>query len=133
MSALFLLSTTAGTEKRIIREFSERQRDDTKRQFTICLKETGEAIGRIYVSDINHHYDSLDVTRIYIAGKENRGKGYGEEALLLILRWAFEEMKAERVTLDHFEDNVIAASRMTNWDLLGRASCGTAERKTAGT
>ena len=24
----------------IIREFSERQRDDTKRQFTICLKET---------------------------------------------------------------------------------------------
>ena len=58
----------------IIREFSERQRDDTKRQFTICLKETGEAIGRIYVSDINHHYDSLDVTRIYIAGRENRGK-----------------------------------------------------------
>ena len=61
------------------------------------------------------------MTRIYIAGRENRGKGYGEEALLLILRWAFEEMKAERVTLDHFEDNVIAASL---YDKLGFAREG---------
>ena len=120
VSTFFTIDDNRDREE-IIREFSERQRDDTKRQFTICLKETGEAIGRIYVSDINHHYDSLDVTRIYIAGRENRGKGYGEEALLLILRWAFEEMKAERVTLDHFEDNVIAASL---YDKLGFAREG---------
>lgn len=94
----------------VTREFVERAGDDSQHQFTVCLKDTGEAIGRIYVSNINHHYDSLDITRIYIADKANRGKGYGEEALCLVLKWSFEEMKAERVTLDHFAANKIAAS-----------------------
>ncbi len=94
----------------IVREFVERAGDDSQRQFTVCLAETGEPMGRIYISNINHHYDSLDITRIYIAEPKNRGKGYGEEALRLVLKWAFEEMKCERVTLDHFSDNVIAAS-----------------------
>lgn len=94
----------------IAREFSEREGDETQRQFTVCLKETGEPIGRIYISNINHHYDSLDITRIYIAPRECRGKGYGEEALKMTLKWAFEEMNMERVTLDHFMDNKIASS-----------------------
>lgn len=34
----------------------------------------------------------------------------GREALELILKWAFDEMDMERVTLDHFADNRIAAS-----------------------
>ena len=41
----------------VTREFIERAGDDSQHQFTVCLKETGEAIGRIYVSNINHHYD----------------------------------------------------------------------------
>lgn len=94
----------------IVREFVEREGDDSQRQFTVCLPERDEAIGRIYISNINRNYDSLDITRIYIAETKNRGKGYGEEALRLVLKWAFEEMKCERVTLDHFKDNVIAAS-----------------------
>lgn len=94
----------------ITREFIERSRDETKRQFTVCLKDTGEAIGRIYISNIDSHYDSLDITRIYIAKREYRGKGYGEEALRKIVKWAFEEMNAERVTLDHFTDNIKASS-----------------------
>ncbi len=94
----------------IAREFIERSEDETKRQFTICLKDTGEAIGRIYISNIDHHYDSLDITRIYIAERENRGKGYGEEALRKTVKWAFEEMNVERVTLDHFTDNIKASS-----------------------
>ena len=94
----------------IVREFLSREKDESKRQFTICLKETDESIGRIYISNIDHHYDSLDITRIYIAEKKYRGKGYGEEALRLILRWAFDEMKTERVTLDHFTDNIVASS-----------------------
>lgn len=115
VSTFFTIDDGRGRDE-IVREFLEREGDDTQRQFTICLEATGEAIGRIYVSNINSHYDSLDVTRIYIAGRENRGKGYGEEALMLILKWAFEEMNAERVTLDHFTDNVIAS---TLYDKIG--------------
>ena len=81
-----------------------------KKEFTICLKNTDEPIGRIYISSINDHYDSLDISRIYVADPNNRGKGYGEEALRLALKWAFEKMNVERVTLDHFSDNVIANS-----------------------
>lgn len=98
------------TYEMTVREFCERQEDKAARQFTICLAETGEPVGRIYVSRIDDRYDSLDITRIYIAEPSMRGKGYGEEALRLILKWAFEEMDCERVTLDHFTDNDVAAS-----------------------
>ncbi len=94
----------------ITREFIVRNEDVTQRQFTICIKNTNEPIGRIYISNINRHYDSLDITRIYIADTDKRGKGYGEEALRLVLKWAFHEMKVERVTLDYFVENEIAAN-----------------------
>lgn len=92
-----------------VREFIEREKDRYAMQFTIC-KSGGEPVGRVYISRIDPHYDSLDITRIYIADTKERGKGYGYEALLLVLRWAFCRMEMERVTLDHFSDNVIAAS-----------------------
>jgi len=91
-----------------VREYLEREEDPCAVQFTICLKENDEPIGRIYISNINHHYDSLDISRIYIADTKKRGKGYGEEALRLCLAWAFDEMKCERVTLDHFTGNKTA-------------------------
>ena len=94
----------------IVREHFEREVDSTQKEFTICLKDTDEAIGRIYISNINDHYDSLDISRIYIADTTCRGKGYGEEALKLALKWSFEEKGMQRVTLDHFSDNVIANS-----------------------
>lgn len=93
----------------VVTEFIHRCEDDDKMQLTICLKEDGKPIGRIYVSNIDEHYDSLDITRIYIADKNIRGRGLGEEALETMLRLAFEEMNMERVTLDHFTDNKIAS------------------------
>lgn len=79
----------------IVREFYEWKDDKTKKQFTICMADTGIPIGRIYIADT-----------------EMRGKGYGEEALKAILKWAFEDMNCERITLDHFNDNMIAAAFM---------------------
>ena len=54
---------------------------------------------------INKKYDSLDITRIYIAENQNRDKGYGYEALKLILNHAFISMHMERVTLDYMTAN----------------------------
>ncbi len=93
----------------VVTEFVHRQEDDDKLQLTVCMKEDDRPIGRIYISNIDDHYDSLDITRIYIADPAIRGRGLGEEALRAALKLAFDEMNCERVTLDHFTDNKIAA------------------------
>ena len=93
----------------VVTEFISRQKDDDKIQLTICSKEDERPIGRIYISNIDNHYDSLDITRIYIADKAIRGTGLGEEALRAALKLAFEDLNRERVTLDHFTGNQIAS------------------------
>ncbi len=93
----------------VVTEFITRQADDDKLQLTVCYKETEQPIGRIYISNIDRHYDSLDITRIYIADKAIRGVGLGEEALRAALKLSFEDMNMERVTLDHFTGNQIAS------------------------
>lgn len=45
---------------------------------------------------------------IGIGEAEYRGKGYGRDALRLILRYAFDELNLERVGLDVISDNVAA-------------------------
>lgn len=94
----------------VVTEFINRKNDDDKLQLTICLKESEQPVGRIYISNIDRHYDSLDITRIYIGCVELRGKRLGEDALKCALKLAFDEMNMNRVTLDHFTDNKIASS-----------------------
>ncbi len=79
--------------------------DNTRLQMTIILKETGEPIGRIQVSRLDPEYDSLDITRIYIAQDKHRRSGLGEEAMRLILEYSFIQLHMERVTLDYLEGN----------------------------
>lgn len=107
VTKFFTISDDWDYEK-IKEEFLSRVDNSSHAQFTICLKESDKPIGRIQVSNINYHYDSLDITRIYIGDVENRGKGLGEEALREIVKWAFTEMNCERVTLDHLTENVRA-------------------------
>ena len=71
---------------------------------------TGQAYWQDFLSRINRTDDSLDITRIYIADVNQRGKGYGEEALRLVLEFAFINLHMERVTIDHFEKNKPAAA-----------------------
>ena len=94
----------------VVREFVGRLDSPEEVQFTICLAETDQPVGRIYISRIDDHYDSLDITRIYIADRNLRGRGLGEEALLLALDYAFLVRGCERVTLDYFTGNDIASS-----------------------
>ena len=58
-------------------EFIDCKQDPTKMMYTICLREGNIPIGKIYMTRINKKYDSLDITRIYIAENQNRDKGYG--------------------------------------------------------
>lgn len=96
------------TLEEIVREFILRKEDDEHLQFTIVLKKENRPIGRIWISSIDTHGNSLDITRIYVADMKDRGYGYGEEALLGILKHFFLNLKIERVTLDFFTGNEIA-------------------------
>lgn len=96
--------------EQIVTEFVRYNLDPTKLQFTITLKPEDRPIGKIYISRINRAEDSMDITRIYIADPQLRGKGYGEEALRMVLQYAFINLHMERVTIDHFEKNKAAAA-----------------------
>ncbi len=89
----------------IAKEYVIRNQESDKLQFTITLREDNRPIGRTYISRIDSHADSLDITRIYIGEEEFIGKGFGEEAMYLILEYAFIQLHAERVTLDHLMNN----------------------------
>ncbi len=93
----------------VVLEFFERKADKTKMQLTICDKQEN-LLGRIYISNISAENDSLDITRIYIGDPQNRGKGYGREALKLTLDYCFINLHMERVSLDYFEGNKVASA-----------------------
>lgn len=93
----------------IVRDFFNFSADPTKEMYTIVLKPEDKPIGRIYLSRIDKEEDSIDLTRIYIADSENRNKGYGEEAIRMILEYTFINLHMERVTIDHFVANEPAA------------------------
>lgn len=93
----------------IVTEFIEGKSDPTKLFFTITKKPNMEPIGRIVITNINDHYDSLDITRIYIADPSNRQKGFGEEALKTVIEYSFIQLHRERITLDYFTGNKPAA------------------------
>ena len=98
----------------VVQEFFLRSQERDKRQFTIVLREEERPIGRIFISRIDPVCDSLDITRIYIGDPELLGKGYGKEALLLIMEYCFINLHMERLTLDHLVNNTRAAALYQN-------------------
>lgn len=99
----FLTINKERTYEEVVREFILREQDPADEQYTIMDK--NKAIGRIYLSKISKEFDSMDITRIYIGEKEYMGKGYGRECMELLLDYCFNELKMERVSLDHYTNN----------------------------
>lgn len=100
----FLTINKERTYEEVVREFIDREKEISDEQYTIILKEKGP-IGRVYLSKISKESDSLDLTRIYIGEKDYLGKGYGRESMVLLLDYCFNDLKMERVSLDHYTGN----------------------------
>ena len=98
------------SHNQIVSELVNRKKDRATLDLTILLNEKEQPIGRIYISRIDDHSDSADITRIYIGDDSLRGKGYGEEALKAALHLLFMEMNLNRVTLDYFTGNDVASN-----------------------
>ncbi|MDO4833659.1 MAG: GNAT family protein [Bacillota bacterium] len=108
MTRYFALDKDRSYEDVVTEGFAFRNNDSVI-DMTITDKRTSEPLGRIIISRIEPHYRSLDITKIYVGG-DNRGKGIGREALEGLLKYLFEDMKYERVTLDYFTGNTRAAA-----------------------
>lgn len=101
----FLTIDEARSYEDVVREFILRESDLTKEQYTIVHNVTGNAIGRVYLSNISKHSNSIDITRIYIGEQDFLRKGYGREAMVMLLDYCFNSLDMERVTLDHYTGN----------------------------
>ncbi len=63
---------------------------------------TSEKVGYMILNEIDNPHGSIYLKRIVI---DQKGKGYGREALQLLKKWCFEEQNAHRLYLDVKEYN----------------------------
>ena len=113
----------------IVRELILSEQDKTVLYLTIVLKEEQRPIGRIYLSRLDKKYQSIDITRIYIGEEEYLGKGLGKESMILILKYCFEELNMERVTLDTFDGNENASNLYKNLGFIDEGTMRNATKR----
>lgn len=71
----------------------------------ICLRENGQPIGMISIRDIDWINRKGNFTGLIIGEPQFQGKGYGSEALNLLLTHFFEDMSLNRIWAYAFNDN----------------------------
>lgn len=101
----FLSFDEGRTYEDVVSEAFAIKRDDTQIDYTIVDKSNHEPIGRILITRIDNHSDSLDITKIYIGNGDYRGRGVAKEVMIELLRYCFIFMHRERVTLDFYNGN----------------------------
>ena len=75
--------------------------DKKEQQFAIVLKETDKLIGNCGFCDINHLHQKGEVG-LFIGEEENRSKGYGTEALSLLVEYGFNYLNLKNIMLKVF-------------------------------
>ncbi len=91
------------------RLFEDREHSPTDDSFAIHLKGEEEPIGVISLMNISEANDSAELS-VIVGHPEDRHQGYGAEAIALILRYGFEDLGLNRVSLSVFEFNEDAIS-----------------------
>lgn len=80
--------------------------EDTSREdYAICLNETKEMIGELSILDIDSPNHAA-VFRISMNHTNHTGKGFGTEAMELIINHVFNDLKLNRLQLEVFSHNV---------------------------
>jgi UDP-4-amino-4,6-dideoxy-N-acetyl-beta-L-altrosamine N-acetyltransferase len=81
--------------------------DDRQQTFVIVLKDENKPVGTIGLSVIDHRDQKAELG-IMIGEKGERGKGVGEEALRLLIGYAFTQMNLRKIKALAFADNETA-------------------------
>ena len=90
-------------------------------QFAIVDKETDELIGNCGYPKINRQDRTAEVG-IFIGKEDNRGKGYGAEALKLLLDYGFNYLNLHSIMLAvmSFNERAIACYKKVGFKEIGR-------------
>jgi RimJ/RimL family protein N-acetyltransferase len=87
--------------------FENIAKDNLRIIFAIRPANSAKLIGTIQLTDIHPIHRSAELI-IRIGAEENRGIGFGAEAVGLLVRFAFQERNLQRIWLRVFADNVRA-------------------------
>lgn len=83
--------------------------NDKLYNFALVLKEDDRIIGSIYLS---HEVKDKRGMVGYSLGKEYWNKGYASEALMALIKYAFEKKGFHKLEARHFEDNIASGQVM---------------------
>ncbi|WP_042455031.1 GNAT family N-acetyltransferase [Neobacillus dielmonensis] len=97
------------TIEQIYQYIERKGQDSSSLLLLICVKESDQVIGDIALQDIDHYNRNANI-RISIDVKESRGKGYGSEAMKLLLDYGFGIVNLHRIELNVFAYNEVAFS-----------------------
>lgn len=87
--------------------FNNLKKRDNAFIFSILLTDGEKLIGNCGLEDI-HWINRVGACGIFIGDKENQGKGYGTEALQLLLNYGFNTLNLNRIDLKVYEFNTRA-------------------------
>lgn len=92
----------------------------TGNHFAIIEKETEQLLGNVSLFEINQIHRTA-TTGIFIGEPENRNKGYGREALSLMLDYAFNVLNLNNVMLRLFAFNQrgLASYKAVGFQMIG--------------
>ena len=102
----------SGSNKRFVSSESDRSwvlekmgANAAEEHLAICLRENERMIGFISLSGIDFHNSRAEISGYVIGEKQHRGKGYGTQALFLLLTYAFDELGLYRVSSSFLSEN----------------------------
>lgn len=72
--------------------------------FAIIRRDNNELIGNVSLFNISHISRNADIG-IFIGEEDNRGKGYGSEAMRILLKFGFETLNLNNILLRFFAFN----------------------------
>jgi RimJ/RimL family protein N-acetyltransferase len=84
--------------------FEEKLKDDRSVLFAIVLVQSDTPIGYFEFTELDHIHRTGSFC-VFIAGDENRGKGYGTEAVRLAVRYGFDVLNLRNIDLKVYAFN----------------------------
>jgi RimJ/RimL family protein N-acetyltransferase len=84
-------------------------KNDTRMEFVINTKADQKKIGTIGLSGIDYKNQKAEYG-ILIGEKQERGKGYAQEASRAIMAYGFFDLNLQKIKLNVFADNIQAVS-----------------------
>lgn len=88
--------------------FQDTLKKKTELNFIITEKNGNIDIGMISLVDIDFRNQKCEMGRVLIAEKDARGKGFGKQAIQLLLEYAFKHLNMHKVYCEVLSDNLTA-------------------------